>query len=183
MNWQRGLLLAGINLVAVAPLILLLEARDARYVRDREQSGSDEGRHFWQSTSHHIGRMAASVPRQLVTFRNAPGRTRLGADPITPGFAEENRPGSRHYDRPSMVPRRVVPFRRPPKWWAEAGGFITACTVVGACFALIPAVDSVALLPATLSAFSWFLWFGLLVWVTIRFLWRQIARLPRPLAK
>jgi len=40
MNWQRGLLLAGINLVAVAPLILLLEARDARYVRDREQSGS-----------------------------------------------------------------------------------------------------------------------------------------------
>jgi hypothetical protein len=38
MNWQRGILLAGINLLAAAPLILMLEARDAQSLQDRKDS-------------------------------------------------------------------------------------------------------------------------------------------------
>ena len=42
MNWRRGLLLTGINLVAAVPLICLLAARDAQYMKDREQRSSIE---------------------------------------------------------------------------------------------------------------------------------------------
>jgi hypothetical protein len=34
MNWRRGLLLAGINLLAAVPLISLLAARDSQYVKE-----------------------------------------------------------------------------------------------------------------------------------------------------
>jgi hypothetical protein len=37
MNWRRGVLLAGINLLVAVPLILSTEARDAAYLR-REMS-------------------------------------------------------------------------------------------------------------------------------------------------
>ena len=44
MNWRRGLLLAGINLMAAVPLICLLAARDAQYIKEREQhSAIEEG--------------------------------------------------------------------------------------------------------------------------------------------
>ncbi len=36
MNWRRGLLLAGINLIAAVPLICLLAARDAQFIKERE---------------------------------------------------------------------------------------------------------------------------------------------------
>jgi hypothetical protein len=38
MNWSRGVLLAGIHLAVAVPLILFMEARDAQFVRDREES-------------------------------------------------------------------------------------------------------------------------------------------------
>jgi hypothetical protein len=38
MNWRRGLLLAGINLAAAVPMVCLLAARDAEFLRDREQT-------------------------------------------------------------------------------------------------------------------------------------------------
>jgi hypothetical protein len=34
MKWRRGLLLAGVNLVAALPLILMMESEDAQYLRD-----------------------------------------------------------------------------------------------------------------------------------------------------
>jgi len=37
MQWRRGLLLAGIHLAIAVPLILVLQARDAEYLRDRER--------------------------------------------------------------------------------------------------------------------------------------------------
>jgi hypothetical protein len=40
MNWRRGLLLAGINLVAAVPLICLLAAEDAQFMKEREQQSS-----------------------------------------------------------------------------------------------------------------------------------------------
>jgi hypothetical protein len=40
MDWRRGLLLAGINLVAAVPLICLLAARDARFLKEREQQSA-----------------------------------------------------------------------------------------------------------------------------------------------
>ncbi|MGA8743645.1 MAG: hypothetical protein WB561_20810 [Terracidiphilus sp.] len=42
MNWRRGLLLAGVNLVAAVPLICLLAAEDARYVKEWEQHSAIE---------------------------------------------------------------------------------------------------------------------------------------------
>jgi hypothetical protein len=40
MNWRRGLLLAGINLVAAVPLICLLAAEDAQFLLEREQGSA-----------------------------------------------------------------------------------------------------------------------------------------------
>jgi hypothetical protein len=37
MNWRRGVLLAGINLAAALPMIYLLAARDAQFLRERQQ--------------------------------------------------------------------------------------------------------------------------------------------------
>jgi hypothetical protein len=42
MNWRRGLLLAGMNLLAAVPLICLLAARDAQYMKEREQRSANE---------------------------------------------------------------------------------------------------------------------------------------------
>jgi hypothetical protein len=71
----------------------------------------------------------------------------------------------------------AFPLRQPKKWWAEPGAFITVCTVIGACFALIRAVEGAGLVPALVASFAWFWWFGLLVWLTLRFLWQQSARM------
>lgn len=40
MNWRRGLLLAGMNLLAAVPLICLLAAREAQYIKEREQKSA-----------------------------------------------------------------------------------------------------------------------------------------------
>jgi hypothetical protein len=42
MNWRRGLLLAGINLLVAVPLVCLLAARDMRYMKERQQSANGE---------------------------------------------------------------------------------------------------------------------------------------------
>jgi hypothetical protein len=42
MNWRRGLLLAGINLLAAVPLICLLAARDAQFMKERVQRSASE---------------------------------------------------------------------------------------------------------------------------------------------
>ncbi|MGC2616164.1 MAG: hypothetical protein WA354_19175 [Terracidiphilus sp.] len=42
MNWRRGLLLAGINLMTAVPLICLLAARDAQYLKERQQHSANE---------------------------------------------------------------------------------------------------------------------------------------------
>jgi len=44
MNWRRGLLLAAINLISALPMILSLEARDARYLRELKASEIVDGR-------------------------------------------------------------------------------------------------------------------------------------------
>jgi len=40
MNWRRGVLLAGINLVTAVPLIYLLAVRDAQFLKEREQQSA-----------------------------------------------------------------------------------------------------------------------------------------------
>ena len=37
MNWQRGLLLAGINLAVAVPMILMMEAKDEKYALTQEE--------------------------------------------------------------------------------------------------------------------------------------------------
>jgi hypothetical protein len=41
MNWRRGLMFAGIHLAIAVPLILSLEARDRRILREREQAQAE----------------------------------------------------------------------------------------------------------------------------------------------
>jgi hypothetical protein len=38
MNWRRGLMLVGINLVLAMPLILMMEARDAQWLREHKEN-------------------------------------------------------------------------------------------------------------------------------------------------
>jgi hypothetical protein len=73
-----------------------------------------------------------------------------------------------------------LPLIQPRRWWAEPGAFITTCTAIAACIALVPAIDGVARLPALIALFVWLLWFGLLAWKFLRFAWQStVARVPR----
>ena len=44
MNWRRGLLLAGIHLVVAGTLIVWMEARDAQFLRDSQESTAEAAR-------------------------------------------------------------------------------------------------------------------------------------------
>jgi hypothetical protein len=44
MNWRRGLLLAGIHLALAVPLILMMEARNAEFLRDRSEGAAQAQR-------------------------------------------------------------------------------------------------------------------------------------------
>ena len=71
MNWRRGLLLAGVNLLAAVPLICLLAARDAQSMKEREQhSASKEG--LWIDSSGEISaapiKVVQAQDEQTVTF-------------------------------------------------------------------------------------------------------------------
>ena len=73
------------------------------------------------------------------------------------------------------------PLVRSQKWWADPGSFITGCAVVAGAVALIPGVDEIARLPASIAMLAFLWWFGLLVWRTLQFGWRMSTarRAPR----
>jgi hypothetical protein len=72
MNWRRGLLLAGIHLVAAAPLILMLEARDAKELRDgKEPEAMAQAAADWAAITEkesHSGLHAAHQEGETVSF-------------------------------------------------------------------------------------------------------------------
>lgn len=70
----------------------------------------------------------------------------------------------------------LVRTLRWQEWWREPGGFIAACAVPAGILASIPAIDGAARLPALFAMFAWYWWFGLLVWKSLRFGWRRVAR-------
>jgi len=66
----------------------------------------------------------------------------------------------------------AFPLVRTRKWWAEPGSLITICAVLAGAFALIPAVDGVARLPALIAILTWLLWFGFFVWRLLQCGWK-----------
>jgi len=74
----------------------------------------------------------------------------------------------------------ALPLKQTQKWWGEPGFLITACNVFATCLALIPAVEGLARLPALIAAYAWLWWFGLLIWVMLRLVWKRIARQLMP---
>lgn len=220
MNWRRGLLLAGINLVAAVPLILMLEARDAQFLRERDENTAIAAR---ESAAREAAREAkspasaeAAEEEQTVSFSPCPNVwvnypvqvrvVRVGSPlasaltgwrlvcpekwtlagmllgPTEPAWTAAAT--SAHWQVEAGLCLLILvqwflvgafPLRKPKRWWAEPGMFITACTVVAACFALISPVDEVAHFPAFLAGCAWFWWFGLLAWKLLRFGWRRAA--------
>jgi len=69
------------------------------------------------------------------------------------------------------------PLRRPRRWWGEPGAFITACFVIASLISVVKPIGDLARFPALGAAFGWFWWFGLLVWIIVRFEWRSAIRL------
>jgi len=219
MNWRRGPLLAGINLVAAIPLIMMLEARDAQYVREREESYVPATRSpVFKAPPYlppHAKLIAAQdeqtitfnpcglwvhYPPQMraVTFGNLPAATSAEWREVCPqgwslsgmlqgnagfGLTRSNLAAQKKVDIGLCVLIALqwflvgaFPLRQTKKWWAEPGAFITACTVIGACFALIRSVEGAAEVPALVAAFAWFWWFGLLIWVLVHSAWRKVAQ-------
>ncbi|MGA8086699.1 MAG: hypothetical protein WCA10_05285 [Terracidiphilus sp.] len=71
MNWRRGLLLAGMNLLAAVPLICLLAAQDAQFMKEREQhSANEEGLRIDSSgeVSAAPTKIVQAQEEQTVTF-------------------------------------------------------------------------------------------------------------------
>jgi hypothetical protein len=77
-----------------------------------------------------------------------------------------------------------VPSRRPWRWWAEPGMFITICEVIGLAVALLYSMhwiedlsaDLFANLAALCALCTWLGWFGLLVWKLGRSGWKWASR-------
>lgn len=65
MNWRRGFLLAGVNLAAAVPMIVLLQARDAKYLRETSAMAA----RGFASRRAHLDR--AELPR-LMTVQEEP---------------------------------------------------------------------------------------------------------------
>lgn len=219
MNRRRGLLLAGINLVAAVSLILMLDARDAQFLREREENTAIAARESAaREAAHEVQSPTSAEPAEgeLAVFFNPcemwvhyPVQVRvvLNGNPLASELTGwrlvcpekwtlagillgPTEPAwtavamSAHWQVDAGLCLLILvqwflvgafPLRKPRRWWAEPGMFITACTVVAACFALIPPVDEVALLPALLAGCAWFWWFGLLAWILLRLGWRRAA--------
>jgi hypothetical protein len=67
----------------------------------------------------------------------------------------------------------VLPLVQPKRWCSEPGAFITANNFVVACIAIIPFVAGLARLPALIAGIAWLLWFGLVIWIAVRWAWQS----------
>jgi hypothetical protein len=231
MRWQRGLLLAGINLVAALPLILVLEARDAEYLRVEEEktavAGGEATRDVAAPQKEAQEKPEAPQEEQTVSFDcmeawiyypievrvvksgNLPAfvltgwRLACDADWTLTGILEgefaraskhANLTKRRKFEMERILQQKVdaamyiliaiqwfllgaFPPRQFKRWWAEPGAMITAFTLIAACFALIPAVKDAASLLVMLAMLAWVWWFGVALWVLLRFALRQAAQL------
>jgi hypothetical protein len=199
MNWRRGLLLAGIHLAVAVPLILSLEARDAKYLRNRHisvsppvqtsQPAAQEG----ETVSFSPCGMWVHYPPQtvIVNFANIPAFILTGWQMECPPHWSLS--GRLHADwkhRTIESQRQVniglviliaiqwilvgsFPLRKPVRWWEEHGIIITLCTVASGLLVQIPndGYDALPTAPMLIAGLIWFWWFGLLVWKTLRSGW------------
>lgn len=205
MNWRRGLLLAGINLAIVTPQIVWQEAIFWRYtgasnsVRsaiDSESPSFEEVITFslgpceWFFDPPHsmeVGSLA-NLPVAVQTgwydpcvvrtaFGRVVGRV-FGAKNHRTEIAE-----CLGLSLLMMVQWILVggfPLTHRIHWWSEPGAFMTTCTTIAACIALVPVIEGLARLPALFAACGWLWWLGLLLWKTLRFAWQStVARVPR----
>jgi hypothetical protein len=216
MNWRRGLLLAGINLLAAVPLICLLAARDAQYMKEQEQrSASKEA--LWIDRSGDSSTAPARVvqaqeeqtvsfdpcslwyhlppPISVVQLGNLPAfALSQWQEPCPPKWSIASILGIRSAWGMSLddyrTKRRVdgalvimiasqwfliggFPLVQSNRWWGEPGAFITATNFIAACIAIIPEVDGLARLPASIALVGWLWWIGLLLWISLHKVWQS----------
>jgi hypothetical protein len=202
MNWRRGLLLAGIQLVIAGTLIAYQEVDYWRH-----ESGS--------SVTHSAARIQLadwqesdtvtfdpcnggvvdhwlSPPEEVVSFANIPASAITGWVAPCPsrwtlaGILRAAHKSDGVHIEPlvasgmcALVPLQWFlvggfPFIRPRKWWQEPGAFITLCTCAAFVLLLFARVWEFYAVPALMAAFVWLYWFGLLVWKTLRSCWRRL---------
>jgi hypothetical protein len=65
------------------------------------------------------------------------------------------------------------PFIHPRRAWLEPCAFITVCAAIGFVFAILPVIDSLAVLPALFAYIAWFVWAVLLIALPFRKLWHH----------
>jgi hypothetical protein len=217
MNWRRGLLLAGINLAAALPMILMMEARDQKEALTQEEIMARTAREVVpRPPEPPTPKPAAANPEQaeeavgfnpcgmwvhypvhvlVVQAADMPSVALAGWEDVCPphwslaGRLREKRtwpPTPLWMEMQRKIDAGLCmfiavqwfsmggfPLVRSPKWWADPGTFITGCAVLAGAIALIPGVDALAKLPASIAMLAWPWWFGLLVWKTLQFGWRM----------
>jgi len=216
MNWRRGLLLAGINVAVALPMIAMLAARDAQWLRIRQQKPVTEQTHltpnylsfpgarpqlvrvqeeqivsfnpceFWGHPPVHVAVVqSGNLPAFfLVQWRvdcppNWSIAAMLGIDHA--GLSSvHNVQAMRRVDvalciliAAQWVVIGTFPLIKARRWWSEPGAFITLCASIGSAIALIPAIQGLGRLPATLAFFAWLWYFALLVWKPVHFAWQS----------
>jgi hypothetical protein len=216
MNWRRGLLLAGINLLVAIIMILMMEAEDQKHALTNEEIMADTASEAVlkppEPPEPEPSQASPEQAEEAVVFSPCgmwvryPTRVVVvqGANllPITLAGWEDACPphwtlawrlrGNRTWPpTPSWMgmQRKIdaglclfiaiqwflmggFPLVRTRKWWIDPGSFITACTVLAGGIALIPVIDDLARLPASIATLAWLWWFGLLAWKTLQFGWR-----------
>ena len=202
MNWRRGLLLAGIHLAVAVPLILSLEARDAKLLRNRHVSISPPAQTSppavkdGETVTFSSRGMWVHYPPQnyIVQIANIPAFILTGWRMECPApWSLSGRLEADWQHRTVESQRQVdiglviliamqwflvggFPLRKPLRWWQEPGAFITLVTVASGLLVLIPNIDSLAYTPMLLAWVVWLWWFGLLIWKTLRYGWRLAKR-------
>jgi hypothetical protein len=207
MNWQRGLLLAGIHLVVAGTFMVWEEAHIAQFFENHsiphEQHFNEPGQPSEpEGERAYIDPCKMSVTyssqTKIVQFANLPSAALIEWPSICPdrwslaGLLHLSRwqpsiAGIRRFDFTfaCLIPLQWFfiggfPLVRPRRWWWESGAFITLCTLAAFVMELIPVVREFSELPMLFALLAWLWWFGLLVWKTLRSGWRLAMTMHKP---
>jgi hypothetical protein len=198
MQWRRGFLLAAVNLLTAIPLIIFMEWMDARYTKAQLKMDVIFAAQESAIVAFDPCKLWVDFPvqEQVVQFGNFPAfivtswQTECPPRWSVAGMLQINNASSA-FAR-SRVQRRIdlifcllialqwlllgsFPHAVRTSRWREPGMFISLCTALAACLALIPIVSPLARLPALFAVLGWFYWACVAFAKTLRFAWKLAA--------
>jgi hypothetical protein len=193
MNWRRGLVLVATNLVVAAPLLLVLDSRDAAWTRQRGEIVRKDKPVIASSTlgTSQVADAGGSafnpcfmtdrfsIEEEVVLAANLPAFALSGwrnaCPPVTPA-------AQRTSDAILLLLIGIQWFllgafpMHGPRGWREPGMFITVCSALSMFLLLIGPLRQLAQLSGMIALLTWFCWMLWFLQRAVLRAWRLAAR-------